>query len=198
MGGRVGRAKASAERGRSLRPSPLSVSTLRVSPPLPHLRGGEDRRQDVSGCSSTSKARPWRSCRISCTSWVRRLAGRWPGGRPGRSGQTRRVRPACCFLFCVPAASHSPRGPPAGEATGLSGQVVKCGTERLEAQRKAGRVERIVGRGRAARRDGKRRGDAGKRDARNAVRCRPLRPGAKGPERVEQRQGERARGRTAA
>ena len=61
-----------------------------LSPP----QGGDkprDRRHEVSRRSSTSKARPCRSLRISWTSCTgfRPFRGRWPGGRPGRSGQTR-------------------------------------------------------------------------------------------------------------
>ena len=80
------------------------------------------------------------------------LAGRRSGPqRPGAAG----------------GAGLFPRFP-AGEAPCLSGQVVECGAERLEPERQAGGVERIVGRGRQAGRDRRRRGDAGKRDAGNA------------------------------
>ena len=116
------------------------------------------------------------------------------GALAGRTAGTQRpdAASAACMLFFVLRACGvaAAGGSPAGEAPGLSRQVVQRRAERPEAERQAGRVERIVGRGRAAEFNGKRRGDAGQRDAGNAALRRP--PGAEGPQRIEQRQGERA------
>ena len=65
-------------------------------------------------------------------------------------------------------------------------QVVEGRAECLETPRNSGGVEEIVGRGRAAKLDGRRRGIAGKRDAGDA-RSRGT-AGGKGFERIEQRQ----------
>ena len=77
--------------------------------------------------------------------------GSWPGGRPGRSED---AASTAGVLFSVLRACgiHSPRRPASGRSDGASRQAVQRRTQRLEAERQAGGVERIVGRGRAARR----------------------------------------------
>ncbi|WP_394891254.1 hypothetical protein ACG873_08105 [Mesorhizobium sp. AaZ16] len=126
-------------------------------------------RQDLVDVADIAPTRGVRFVARQATAW-------WP------AAQWRDAVNAACRKRMI-----APRFP-AREAPGLSRQIVQHAGERGQPPGKTRRVDRIVGQGRLADRDGKALGDAGHANARHAGGGRPPAAAAPPRQRIEQRE----------